>query len=105
MVYSNLAKEYDPKFALIGSRLFLDDTLGVLLAATYEQRHLNNNESRTTGWQLRTDPRAGGITAFLPEIPRQVINRRETDRPALNSIVEWHVLESEGRRCQPAHAT
>jgi iron complex outermembrane receptor protein len=92
MVYSDLAKEYDPKFALIGSRTFLDDTLGVLLAATYEQRHLNNNESRTTGWVQRaaTDTRAGGLnTSFLPDIPREGINRRETDRPAFNSIVEW----------------
>jgi iron complex outermembrane recepter protein len=96
MVYSNLAKEYDPKFALIGSRTFLDDTLGLLLAATYEQRHLNNNESRTTGWVKRpaTDTRAGGIQAFVPDIPREIINRRETDRPAFNTIVEWRPMDT-----------
>ena len=94
MVYSDLAKEYDPKVALIGSRTFLDDTLGVLLGATYEQRHLNNNEARTTGWLRRTDARAGGITAFVPDIPREIINRRETDRPAFNSIVEWRPMDN-----------
>jgi TonB-dependent receptor len=89
MVYSNLAEEYDPKFALIGSRTFLDDTFGVLVGATYEERHLFDNQSRTTGWLQRTDARASGVTAFVPDIPRYLINRRETKRPALNTILEW----------------
>jgi TonB-dependent receptor len=55
MVYSNLAESYDPKFALIGSRTFLDDRFGVLLAANYEDRNLDSNNARTTGW-LRRDP-------------------------------------------------
>ncbi|HEX2099377.1 MAG TPA: TonB-dependent receptor plug domain-containing protein, partial [Candidatus Synoicihabitans sp.] len=50
LVYSDLADEYDPKFALIGSRTFLDNTLGVLVAGTWEQRHLNSHNARTTGW-------------------------------------------------------
>ena len=94
MVYSDLAKEYDPKVALIGSRTFFDDTFGALLAATYEKRHLNNNESRTTGWVLRTDARSNGVRAFVPDIPREVINRRETDRPAFNTILEWRPREN-----------
>jgi TonB-dependent receptor len=65
-----------------------------LLGATYEQRHLNLNDVRTTGWLKRTDARAGGITAFLPDIPRAVIQRRETDRPAFNSIVEWRPVDN-----------
>ena len=48
-VYSNLAKQTDPKVALIGSRLFLDHTLGLLLSAEFERRHLFDDTANTTG--------------------------------------------------------
>jgi len=105
MVYSDIAESYDPKFALIGSRLFLDDTLGVLLSATYEKRHLFSDNARTTGWIRRaaaanapagrqTDINADGVTDWVPEIPRYIIDRRDTKRPAFNSIVEWRPNDS-----------
>jgi TonB-dependent receptor len=99
MVYSDLADEFDPKLAFIGSRTFLNDTLGVLLAATWEQRHLDSHNARTTGW-LRRDPASNpegrhtdingdGTADWVPEIPRYIIDRRETTRPAYMAIVEW----------------
>ena len=102
-VYSNLAKEYDPKLALIGSRTFANDTLGVLLSGTWEKRHLNSNNARTTGWIRRaatatgagatpgrsTDVNGDGTLDWVPEIPRLIIDRRKTERKALNAIVEW----------------
>ena len=99
-VYSDLADEYDPKLALIGSRSFFDNTLGVLLSATWEERHLDSHNARTTGWLRRnpsatnpvgrnTDINADGVTDWIPEIPRYIIDRRETERSALNAIVEW----------------
>lgn len=108
MVYSNLADEYDPKFALIGSRTFLDNTLGVLVAGTYEERHLDSHNARTTGWLRRaptasgagatpgrgTDINSDGTLDWIPEIPRYIIDRRETARPTLMSIVEWQPSES-----------
>ncbi|MBI1685690.1 TonB-dependent receptor [Caulobacter hibisci] len=107
-VYSNLAKEYDPKVALIGSRTFLDDTLGVLLSGTWEKRHLNSNNARTTGWLSRaptatgagatpgrgTDINGDGKLDFIPEIPRLIIDRRETERKALSSVVEWRPTDN-----------
>ncbi|MBB6095477.1 TonB-dependent receptor [Povalibacter uvarum] len=111
MVYSDLADEYDPKFALIGSRTFFNDTLGVLLSATYEERNLDSNNARTTGW-IRRDPNArnaqgalinppgrhtdingDGTPEWIPEIPRYIIDRRETKRPAFNGVVEWRPSE------------
>ncbi|MFL6618068.1 MAG: TonB-dependent receptor, partial [Povalibacter sp.] len=103
MVYSNLADEYDPRIALIGSRTFFDNTLGVLLSASWEERHLNSNNARTTGWIRRaptatgagatpgrgTDVNGDGTLDWVPEIPRYIIDRRETERPAYNAIVEW----------------
>ncbi len=107
MVYSDLADEYDPKIALIGSRLFFDDRLGVLLSATWEDRHLFSNNARTTGWLRRapaatgtgatpgrgTDVNADGTLDWVPEIPRYIIDRRETNRPAFSGIVEWRPNE------------
>ena len=107
-VYSNLAKEYDPKLALIGSRTFFDDTLGVLLSGTWENRHLNSNNARTTGWIRRaatatgagatpgrsTDVNSDGTLDWIPEIPRLIIDRRETERKALSSVIEWRPNDS-----------
>ncbi|WP_129648655.1 TonB-dependent receptor [Peristeroidobacter agariperforans] len=103
MVYSDLAKEYDPKLALIGSRTFLNNTFGVLGAVTYEERHLDSHNARTTGWLRRaptatgsgstpgrgTDVNGDGTLDWIPEIPRYALDRRETKRPAFLGIVEW----------------
>jgi iron complex outermembrane receptor protein len=107
-VYSNLAESYDPKFSLIGSRTFFDDKFGALLAVDYEKRHLNSNNARTTGW-LRRAPAATGVGAtpgrgtdvngdgqldWIPEIPRDILDRRETKRPAVLGIFEFRPVDS-----------
>ena len=111
VVYTDVAHRFDPKFALIGSKLFADDTIGVLLSATYEKRSLWYDQARTTGWrqieavqpatptaqnclngrnQARcVDLDGNGFGDFFPDIPRYVINRDLTERYAANAIVEW----------------
>ena len=49
-VYSNLSQTHDPKFALIGSMKFFNDTVGVLVSGEYEQRHEYDGQALTTGW-------------------------------------------------------
>jgi iron complex outermembrane receptor protein len=107
-VYSNLAKEYDPKFALIGSRTFFDDKFGVLLSGTWEKRHLNSNNARTTGWLTRaptpsgpdstpgrsTDINGDGTLDYVPEIPRLIMDRRVTERKALSGVLEWRPTDN-----------
>ncbi len=107
-VYSDLADATDPKFALIGSKTFLDGTLGVLLSGQFEKRHIDSNNARTTGWLRRaptatgagatpgrgTDVNADGTLDWIPEIPRYIIDRRETTREAFNGVVEWKPSES-----------
>jgi iron complex outermembrane receptor protein len=102
-VYSDLAESTDPKVALIGSKIFLDGTLGVLLSAQYESRHIYSNNARTTGWLRRaptptgpgatpgrgTDVNADGTLDWIPDIPRYIIDRRETSRQAFNGVVQW----------------
>ena len=107
MIYSNLAEEWDPKFALIGSRTFLDNKLGLLGAVSYEERHLDSHNARTTGWLKRepvpgqpppppgrlTDVNFDGTYDWIPEIPRYMIDRRETKRPAFMGIAEWQATD------------
>lgn len=88
-VYSNLAEEWDPKVSVIGSKLFADDTMGVLLSATFEDRNLNSNNARTTGWLRTRDASGDGVNDWVPEIPRLIIDRRQTKRSALNGVFEW----------------
>ena len=50
-VYGQVGKTWDPKLAVIGSKVFAQDTIGVLVSATYENRSLYYDQARTTGWR------------------------------------------------------
>jgi iron complex outermembrane receptor protein len=80
-VYSNLAKEYDPKFALIGSKTFFDDKFGVLLSGTWEKRHLNSNNARTTGWIRRAADRHREPARRRAAAPTSMATARWTGSP------------------------
>jgi iron complex outermembrane receptor protein len=112
-VYGDLSDRIDPKFALIGSKLFANDTIGILGSATYEKRSLWYDQARTTGWrQIERFPNSAanptstgclvgrnqarcvdldnnGFGDFFPDVPRYVINRELTERYAFNGIAEW----------------
>ncbi|WP_039996773.1 TonB-dependent receptor [Sphingomonas sanxanigenens] len=99
VIYADIGDHMDPKFALIGSDTFADGTIGVLLSGTYENRNVESHQARTTGWKQDMDPRTPGVQGFdlddngmldfFPDIPRYVMNRLETQRYALNGILEW----------------
>jgi iron complex outermembrane receptor protein len=106
-VYGTLGNRMDPKVALIGSRLFANDTIGVLVSGTYEKRSLWYDQAKTTGWrQIRkvgaaattcnqtvqtgcVDLNNDGVGDFFPDIPRYAMYRESTERYAFNGIVEW----------------
>jgi len=76
--YSNLAKQTDPKVALIGGRQFFDHTLGLLLSTEFERRHLFDGTANTTGWNRRggtvasrknSDFNGDGTLDWYPQIP------------------------------------
>jgi TonB-dependent receptor len=117
IVNGDLPQSNDPKFALIGSKLFFNDTVGVLVSGEYAQEHLYDDQALTTGWlkQAITNngqgapanpcgsffggatPACGtGNTSttpatgdWYPQIPRYFNNRRFTVRKALNSAIEF----------------
>jgi TonB-dependent receptor len=111
-VYSDLAESTDPKLALFGSRLFFDDKLGALVAVQWEKRHLYDATANTTGWNrvnpptsstcsaaatrgaLRNDFNADGTCDWYPQIPRYLNNRRETERRAVNTMVEFRPTDT-----------
>ena len=118
-VYSNLSQTHDPKLALIASKKFFHDTLGVLVAGEYEQRHEFDGQALTTGWlQQQKVVAAQGLPAnacgsyfgpsapatcgagytnsagtlvgdWYPQIPRYFNQRRNTLRKGLNTIVDF----------------
>ncbi|MFV0623459.1 TonB-dependent receptor [Sphingomonas sp. ac-8] len=103
--WSEIGNSFDPKFALIGSKTFANGTLGILLSATYERRHIETHEALTTGWrQIDGDPATPGVQPldldgngrgdFFPEIPRYSIGRTDARRHALNGVVEWRPDDS-----------
>ena len=111
-VYSDLAEATDPKLALFGSKLFFDDRLGALIAVQWEKRHLYDATANTTGWNrvnpptsttcsapvtrgaLRNDFNADGTCDWYPQIPRYINNRRETERRAVNTMVEFRPTDT-----------
>ncbi len=99
-IYTEMTGTVDPKLALIGSRKFAGDTIGVLLSGTYERRRVESHEARTTGWrQIDGNAALAGVQPldldgngsgdFFPDIPRYVINRLDTRRFALNGVAEY----------------
>ena len=98
-VYSEIGKTWDPKFALIGSKLLANDTIGILASGTWERRSLWYDQARTTGWRRIDNDHAAGVQPldlnadgegdFYPDIPRFIINREKTERYALNGIIEF----------------
>jgi iron complex outermembrane receptor protein len=112
-VYSDLAEATDPKLALFGSNLFFDDKLGVLIAAQWEKRNLYDATANTTGWNsivINSNPvrcaaapargaqlndfNLDGTCDWYPQIPRYINNRRETERRAVNTMVEFRPTDT-----------
>ena len=97
-VYSDLADATDPE-----DRAHRQQDISSMARsacccpAQYEARHIDSNNARTTGWLRRaptatgagatpgrgTDVNADGTLDWIPDIPRYIIDRRETDRAGL----------------------
>jgi TonB-dependent receptor len=114
-VYSDLADATDPKLAVFGSRQFFDGKLGALVALQWEQRHLNSATANTTGWNRtvpvtvanptgcaaavtrgaqRNDFNLDGVCDWYPQIPRYINNRRETERRAISTVLEFRPTDT-----------
>ena len=112
-VYSDLAERTDPKLALFGSRLFGGDKFGALIALQWEKRHLYDATANTTGWNsivINSNPvrcaaaanrgaqlndfNNDGTCDWYPQIPRYLNNRRETERRAVSTVLEFRPTDT-----------
>lgn len=123
-INSNLAQTWDPKIALIGSKLFFGDKLGVLVSATWEESHQYDGQALTTGWlRQNKSVSAQGAPAnpcgsyfgtsapatcgagytdytntlqgdWYPQIPRYFNNRRNTLRYGISSVIEYRPTDT-----------
>jgi iron complex outermembrane receptor protein len=48
--YNDLAKSWDPRFAILGSKKFLDDTVGVLVSVAHSKRNVREQGWDTVRW-------------------------------------------------------
>lgn len=48
--YNDLSKNWDPRFALLATKTFADDRIGVLFTLAYNERHAKEELSGTTRW-------------------------------------------------------
>lgn len=82
--YNELREKHSPKFSIDGTQLFLDDTIGIGFALSYEDRKTQVDENRHHSTRDLNFLKGGiGLTAeyieSAPEIlaPAQLENRRE----------------------------
>ncbi|WP_309092870.1 TonB-dependent receptor [Phenylobacterium sp.] len=50
MGYNDLSKSWDPRFAALASKTFLDDTVGVLVSVAYSERGVREEGFNTVRW-------------------------------------------------------
>lgn len=107
-VYSNLAHAVDPMIAVIGSKLFFNDTLGVQLSVQWTQQHQYDNTANTTGWLRSTTSTYNGAPAnankndfnndgtldWYPQIPRYIDYMHLTARKALSNVIEYRPTDT-----------
>jgi len=117
--YNDLSENNDPRFAMLASKTFLDDSFGVLFSAAYSESHKISQASHNLNWDRMSDnggwcnpANAAGVcfneyptgitydqlrstTIYHPRIPRLAQFGVDNERLGLTGAVQW----------QPADAT
>lgn len=113
MGYNDLSEETDPRYALLASNTFLDDTLGVLFSAAYSESTKISHASHNLNWDRMTenggwcDPlNAAGVcfgempqgisyeqlkssSIYHPRIPRLAQFSVENERLGMTTSLQW----------------
>ena len=116
--YNDLSEDNDPRFAMLASKTFHDDTLGVLLSAAYSESHKISQASHNLNWDRMTenggwcDPaNAAGVcfneyptgityqqlrasTIYHPRIPRLAQFGVDNERLGITGALQWKPAES-----------
>jgi len=113
MGYNDLSEETDPRYALLASNTFLDDTVGVLFSAAYSESTKISHASHNLNWDRMTenggwcDPlNAAGVcfgempqgisyeqlkssSIYHPRIPRLAQFSVENERLGMTTSLQW----------------
>ncbi len=117
--YNDLAENTDPRFAMLGSKTFFDDSFGVLVSAAYSESAKISQASHNLNWDRMTDnggwcnpnnpmgfcvgqPMPIGITAaqltstsiYHPRIPRIAQFGVDNERLGVTTALQWRPADS-----------
>ncbi|WP_169449418.1 TonB-dependent receptor [Marinimicrobium agarilyticum] len=95
--HSELADRQDPRASLIGSWHNAEQTLGVLLGASYSERHLRQDRALNFRWYSltpeTTDAEAPPANSLSPGSVRPTLELEHRRRLGLNAAVQWRLGE------------
>jgi iron complex outermembrane recepter protein len=116
--FNDLSEESDPRFAMLASKTFFDDSFGLLFSAAYSESHKISQASHNLNWDRMTDnggwcdpANAAGVcfnqfptgitydqlrstTIYHPRIPRLAEFEVDNERLGLTGAVQWRPAES-----------
>ena len=93
-VYETLSEETSPAASLLVSNTFEDDTLGVLLAVSHQERDVQINRIETAGWrggQTISNSRDGVLftNAYIPRNWDQIVDQQERTRTNASLVFQY----------------
>ena len=118
MGYNDLSEEADPRYALLASNTFLDDTVGILFSAAFSESNKISQASHNLNWDRMTDNggwcdpmNAGGVcfnqmpqgitydqlkssSIYHPRIPRLAQFEVMNERTGLTTSLQWRPTEA-----------
>jgi len=116
--HNDLSEDNDPRFAMLASKTFLDDSFGLLFSAAYSESHKISQASHNLNWDRMTenggwcDPaNAAGVcfneyptgityaqlrstTIYHPRIPRLAQFGVDNERLGLTGALQWRAADS-----------
>ncbi len=98
-LYNDLAEEIDPRIAGLYSNVWMDDTLGGLIAFAYTERQILEEGASTVRWQSADWANCSACgsqadidavnSSYHPRIPRYGRLTHEQERLGINGALQW----------------
>ncbi len=93
-MYESLSEEISPSVSALVSNTFNDDTMGVLLALSHQQRDVQINQIATAGWrpgQTIQNNRDGVLfsNAYIPRNWDQIVDNQERTRTNASLVFQY----------------
>lgn len=93
-MYETLSEETSPQGSVLVSNTFNDDTMGLLLAVSYQERDVQINRIETAGWRpgLTLSNRNDGVLAtdvFLPRNWDQIVDNQDRERTNASLVFQF----------------